>query len=38
LIGGCEFHGFCVAVEGYLQIPFSESTPTGLGILSTKYV
>jgi hypothetical protein len=21
LFGGCEFHSFCVAVEGYLQVP-----------------
>jgi hypothetical protein len=21
LIGGCEFHSFCVLVEGYLQVP-----------------
>jgi hypothetical protein len=38
LIGSYEFHSLCVAVKGYLQVPLSESTSAGLGILSTKYV
>jgi hypothetical protein len=37
LIGGCEFHSFCVAVKIF-KSPFNESTLAGLGILSTKYM
>jgi hypothetical protein len=38
LIGSYEFHSFCVAVKGYLQVPCNESNPAELGVLSTKYV
>jgi hypothetical protein len=32
-----DLHGFCVAVVRDLQVPLErESTPAGLGILSTK--
>jgi hypothetical protein len=24
LIHGCEFHNFCVTVEGYLQVPLQR--------------